>query len=89
MAASRIAAGDGRLQIVEGTDLLGRTRADGLVDGTHPNDLGFEWMAEGLAPPLRTMLRLSKAIDSSSGKIAAGVRFDLNQRIVHLVLFRI
>ncbi len=58
VASSRIAAGDGHIQIVEGTDLLGSTRADGLVDGTHPNDLGFEWMAEGLAPRLRKMLGL-------------------------------
>ena len=27
-------------------------------DGTHPNDLGFQWMAEGLAPRLRRMLSL-------------------------------
>jgi len=45
-----IAAGDEHLQVVEGTDLLGPERADGLVDGTHPNDLEFQWMAEGLAP---------------------------------------
>jgi lysophospholipase L1-like esterase len=57
-ASARIAAGDAHLQIVEGTDLLGATRADGLVDGVHPNDLGFQWMAEGLAPRLKTMLGL-------------------------------
>ena len=49
VAARRIAAGDLHLEIVEGTDLLGPSRGDGLVDGTHPNDLGFQWMAEGLA----------------------------------------
>lgn len=57
VAAKRIAAGDRNLQIVEGTDLLGPDRADGLVDGTHPNDLGFFWMAEGLIPRIRQMLR--------------------------------
>jgi hypothetical protein len=57
-ASARIAAGDTHLQIVEGTDLLGPARADGLVDGTHPNDLGFQWMAEGLAPRLEKMLGL-------------------------------
>lgn len=54
----RIAAGDGHLQLVEGTDLLGPSRVDGLVDGTHPNDLGFEWMAEGLVERLRKVLGL-------------------------------
>jgi len=49
VAAQCIAAGDRHIEIVEGTDLLGPTRGDGLVDGTHPNDLGFQWMAEGLA----------------------------------------
>jgi lysophospholipase L1-like esterase len=56
--SKRIAAGDRRLHLVEGTDLLGRSRDDGLVDGTHPNDLGFLWMAEGLAPRLRKILEL-------------------------------
>ena len=54
----RIAAGDTHLQLVEGTDLLGPSRVDGLVDGTHPNDLGFQWMAEGLTERLRKVLGL-------------------------------
>jgi lysophospholipase L1-like esterase len=58
VVARRIADGDTRLQIVEGTDLLGPAQGDGLVDGTHPNDLGFQWMAEGLAGRLRKMLGL-------------------------------
>lgn len=57
-AARRVAAGDTNLQIVEGTDLIGPSRDAGLVDGTHPNDLGFEWMAEGLAVRLAKMLGL-------------------------------
>jgi len=57
-SARRIAAGDRHIEIVEGTDLLGPSRGDGLVDGTHPNDLGFEWMAEGLAGRLAKMLAL-------------------------------
>jgi lysophospholipase L1-like esterase len=57
-AARRVAAGDRNLQVVEGTDLIGPSRGAGLVDGTHPNDLGFEWMAEGLAARLATMLGL-------------------------------
>jgi len=39
-------------------DLLGPSRVDGLVDGTHPNDLGFQWMAEGLAERLRKVMGL-------------------------------
>jgi lysophospholipase L1-like esterase len=58
VASKRIAAGDAHLEVVEGTDLLGPSRVDGLVDGTHPNDLGFEWMAEGLAQRLRKVLGL-------------------------------
>ncbi|HVT93955.1 MAG TPA: SGNH/GDSL hydrolase family protein [Bryobacteraceae bacterium] len=58
VAARRIAAGDRNIQIVEGADLLGPSQGDGLVDGTHPNDLGFEWMADGLARRLSKMLSL-------------------------------
>jgi len=58
VVARRIAAGDTHLQIVEGTDLLGPSRVDGLVDGTHPNDLGFQWMADGLVERLRKVLGL-------------------------------
>jgi lysophospholipase L1-like esterase len=58
VGAQRIAAGDRNLQIVEGTDLIGPSRGDGLVDGTHPNDLGFEWMAEGLAQRISKVLGL-------------------------------
>jgi lysophospholipase L1-like esterase len=58
VAAKRIAAGDRHLEIVEGTDLLGPSRGDGLVDGTHPNDLGFQWMADGLAGRVAKVLGL-------------------------------
>jgi lysophospholipase L1-like esterase len=56
VVSRRIADGDHNLQLVEGTDLLGPSRGDGLVDGTHPNDLGFEWLAEGL------LIRLAKVL---------------------------
>jgi hypothetical protein len=59
VVSARIGAGDRNLQLVEGTDLLGPSRGDGLVDGSHPNDLGFQWMAEGLAPRLRSILKLT------------------------------
>jgi len=58
VVSRRIAEGDTRLQLIEGPDLLGPSRLDGLVDGTHPNDLGFQWMAEGLAERLRKVLGL-------------------------------
>lgn len=58
VVSRRVAAGDTHLQLVEGTDLLGPSRVDGLVDGTHPNDLGFQWMAEGLVERLRKVLSL-------------------------------
>ena len=60
-AADRIAAGDRNLQILEGTDLLGPAQGAGLVDGTHPNDLGFQWMAEGLMNRVRKVLALKPA----------------------------
>jgi lysophospholipase L1-like esterase len=58
VVSRRIGAGDTHLQLVEGTDLLGPSRVDGLVDGTHPNDLGFQWMADGLVERLRKVLGL-------------------------------
>jgi len=58
VGAQRIAAGDRHLEIIEGTDLLGPSRGDGLVDGVHPNDLGFEWMAEGVAARVAKVLGL-------------------------------
>ncbi|HUS08347.1 MAG TPA: SGNH/GDSL hydrolase family protein, partial [Bryobacteraceae bacterium] len=54
----RIAAGDRLLTLVEGPALLGPDRLDGLVDGVHPNDLGFQWMADGLAPHVANVLAL-------------------------------
>lgn len=55
---ARLQAGDTRLTLVEGLSLLGPNRLDGLVDGVHPNDLGFAWMAEGLGPHLAGALSL-------------------------------
>ncbi len=55
---SRIASGDKNIYLVEGYTLLGPDQGDGLVDGAHPNDLGFQWMADGLEPHLRRLLGL-------------------------------
>jgi hypothetical protein len=54
----RIDQGDRLLTLVEGPALLGPDRLDGLVDGSHPNDLGFQWMADGLAPHIAKVLEL-------------------------------
>jgi lysophospholipase L1-like esterase len=53
-------AGDASVMLVEGTSLLSSADADGFVDGVHPNDIGFQRMAERLAPVMRTMLGLDK-----------------------------
>ena len=56
VVSARIGAGDKNLHLIEGTDLIGANRLDGYVDGVHPNDLGFQWMAEGIAPRVAKLL---------------------------------
>ncbi len=56
--ARRIAAGDTRLVTVEGLTLLSPADSDCLVDGIHPNDLGFYREAHRLAPVIESALRL-------------------------------
>lgn len=56
--AERVAAGDRRITLVEGHSLLGPQQADGIVDMSHPNDLGFWFMANGLERPLAGALGL-------------------------------
>jgi lysophospholipase L1-like esterase len=58
VVTAKIAAGDKLLTLVEGFTLLGPNQLDGLVDGAHPNDLGFQWMADGLAPHIAKVLNL-------------------------------
>ncbi len=55
-----IAEGDRNLSLIEGHSLLGLNEVDGLVDGSHPNDLGFQLMADRLAPVIARTLRLSE-----------------------------
>ncbi len=50
------AAGDKHIYYVHAAHLLGGDGED-TVDGTHPTDLGFKRMAEGIAPVVRTALR--------------------------------
>jgi lysophospholipase L1-like esterase len=54
-----IANGDKNIQVIEGTDLLSPLQGDGLTDGAHPNDLGFEWIANGIARRLAAVLGLN------------------------------
>ena len=56
--ADRKAGGDEAIRLVEGYELLGPDDRAGLVDATHPNDIGFERMARGLEPVLREALAL-------------------------------
>ena len=53
-----IAAGDKNLHLLDGLTLLGPADLDGVVDGVHPNDLGFQRMADRLAPTVAQILRL-------------------------------
>src|SRR5262249_8613784 len=58
LAHERIRAGDKKLYLVDGATLLGARPEYAFVDGGHPNDLGFFWMAEGLTPTIRKALKL-------------------------------
>jgi hypothetical protein len=52
-------AGDGRIFCVDGLEMLSREHAEGLVDGIHPNSIGFYFCAKGLEPHLRQALGLA------------------------------
>jgi hypothetical protein len=52
-------SGDKNIILVEGFELLGPEFADGFVDAVHPNDLGFQAMAEGLQPYVARILNVS------------------------------
>lgn len=51
----RIAAGDTNLYYLPADDLLGADR-EGTVDPSHPTDVGFMRMAEGMLPILQELL---------------------------------
>jgi len=54
-----ITAGDKNVYFIDGETLFGTTDRDACtVDGTHPNDLGFLRMADGIEPVLRQALGL-------------------------------
>lgn len=56
--AERVAAGDRKIRLVEGCALLGPDDREGLIDQTHPNDIGFLSMARGLQPHLKAALSI-------------------------------
>jgi len=49
-------AGDSRIFFQDGSNLLGADFDECTVDGSHPTDLGFLRMAEGLEPVFRKIL---------------------------------
>ncbi|MBT6147728.1 MAG: hypothetical protein HOH74_19980 [Gemmatimonadetes bacterium] len=50
------AAGVSDIQFLAGSDLLGEEHDECTVDGSHPTDLGFLRMADGMEPVLRRIL---------------------------------
>ncbi|MFM8878113.1 MAG: SGNH/GDSL hydrolase family protein, partial [Verrucomicrobiota bacterium] len=56
--AARRKAGDRAIAFVDGLEMLSPSQGSGLVDGVHPNSLGFQTCADGLEPHLRRALRL-------------------------------
>ena len=53
-------AGDAGIEWVDGLQMLNREQGAGLVDGIHPNSLGFWFCANGFEPPLRRALGLPR-----------------------------
>jgi len=48
--------GDKNVYFIEGSSLMALAGDNGTVDGTHPTDLGFYSMAEGMIPTLKKIL---------------------------------
>lgn len=51
------ASGDNNVYLIEGKTLMSLAGDDGLVDGVHPNDLGFYSMANILEPVIKELLK--------------------------------
>lgn len=51
-----VAAGDRRVELLDGRQLMQLAEDDGTVDAVHPNDLGFFSMAQALLPVLEKYL---------------------------------
>ena len=50
--------GDRQIYFVDGLTMLNASQSYGLVDGVHPNSIGFQFCADGLEPHLRRVLHL-------------------------------
>ncbi|HEU0122856.1 MAG TPA: SGNH/GDSL hydrolase family protein [Bryobacteraceae bacterium] len=87
VVGKHIAAGDSRLTLLEGYALLGPGRLDGLVDGVHPNDLGFQWMADGLAPIVAKALNLAppQLVDDSKLQVTPESAAAKRKQIVDFI----
>lgn len=87
VVTSYIAKGDRLLTLVDGFTLLGPDRLDGLVDGSHPNDLGFQWMADGLANPLAKVLGIppSKLVDDRAISVSPATAAQARERIISYI----
>jgi hypothetical protein len=55
---ARRKAGDRQIFFVDGLTMISPAQSHGLVDGVHPNSLGFQFCADGLEPHLRRVLKL-------------------------------
>jgi len=53
-----VAGGDRHIYFFDGRKMISRETSFGLVDGVHPNSLGFYLMAKAFAPFLKKVLRL-------------------------------
>ena len=80
-----ITNGDKLLTLVEGYSLLGPSQLDGLVDGVHPNDLGFQWMADGLAPVIADKLTLPPTVLVNDSQITVTSVPARRQQIINYI----
>lgn len=53
-------AGDNLIFFLDGSTLMGEDWWNGLVDGTHPSDLGFERIEKGLYPVVANILGITE-----------------------------
>ena len=84
---AKIAAGDKNLTLLDGLSLLGPADLDGLVDGVHPNDLGFQRMADRLAPTVANILRLPPPVLADDRQITLHSPAALRRKREELIEF--
>ena len=53
---SALASGDKNVYFISGESLVSHLGGEGFVDTVHPTDLGFYFMASGIAPVLKKAL---------------------------------